>query len=109
MILPPNLHDEGAKELARISMCNALHVCSSKEPLEAKKRSLYALLVIPWTHALASYIGSWQFVTPKKLCTNSDELRDISILLKNRIVELHRGDVLNLRMFGDEYRSQMLA
>ena len=31
------------------------------------------------------------------------------MLLKSRIMELHRGDLLNLRMFDDEYRSSTLA
>ena len=109
MIDPSHFHDEGAKELARISMRHALMVCSSKESLEAKKRSLYALLVIPWTASLATFIGGPQFVKLKKLCSNSNELLEISIILKNRIVDLHRGDILNLRMFGDEYRCSMLA
>ena len=41
----------------RMAILHALKVCSAAEPIEAKKKALCALLVIPWTYSLASNVG----------------------------------------------------
>ena len=109
MLIPPEIHDIGAHELARLAVLNALKVCSSAEPIEAKKRALAALLVVPWTYSLAANVGSAHFIRLRKLCSSNPELYSLASTLRERINELHNADVMNIRAFGDDYRKSMIA